>query len=441
MARVLIIDDEDNIRVALKSALEKRGHEIVTAATRREGAEFSRAAFDVIFLDVLLPDGNGIDLLQDILLRNPKQLVVMISGHADIETAVKATRLGAYDFLEKPLSLDRILVTVENATKAGRLLSERDRLARRVYGEFIGESSAVRQIKQEIQRSAPKAGRFLILGENGTGKELVAHLIHQQGKHAAGPFVAVNCAALPKELVESELFGHTQGAFTGATHARKGRFLEAHGGTIFLDEIGDMPLEAQAKILRVIENAELSSVGSDKTVPVDCVIIAASNRNLEQLVNEQRFRQDLYYRLNVITIHLPPLRERRDDIVLLADYFLARFATESASEKKTLSADAVAYLQQLALPGNVRELKNLMERANIYCDTSLVTAKELRALAPSHATSSFNTTLKEAVDRFEEEFIRGALARNDGNMAETARQLGVERSHLYKKLKKFEGEG
>lgn len=440
MARVLIIDDEDNIRVALKSALEKRGHEIVTAATRHEGSEFSRASFDVVFLDVLLPDGNGIDLLQDILLRNPRQLVVMISGHADIETAVKATRIGAYDFLEKPLSLDRVLVTVENATKAGRLLTERDRLARRVYGEFIGESSAVRQIKQEIQRSAPKAGRFLILGENGTGKELVAHLIHQQGRHAAGPFVAVNCAALPKELVESELFGHTQGAFTGATHARKGRFLEANGGTIFLDEIGDMPAEAQAKILRVIETSELSPVGSDKTLPVDCVIIAASNRNLDQLVSEQKFRQDLYYRLNVITIYLPPLRERKDDIALLANYFLNRFALESGIETKSLSQDALAYLQQLPLPGNVRELKNLMERANIYCESQQVTEKELRGMAPTHAVNTNAVTLKEAVDRFEEEFIRGALAKNDGNMAETARQLGVERSHLYKKLKRLEGE-
>jgi len=439
MARVLIVDDEENIRLSLKSALEKRGHEIVTAATWREGAEFSRASFDVVFLDVLLPDGNGVDLLQDILLRNPKQLVVMISGHADIETAVRSTRAGAYDFVEKPLSLDRVLVTVDNASRTGRLLSERDRLAKRVYGEFIGESAGIRQIKQEILRSAPKASRFLILGENGTGKELVAHLIHRQGKHASGPFVAVNCAALPRELVESELFGHTQGAFTGATHARKGRFLEAHGGTIFLDEIGDMPLEAQAKILRVIETGEFSPVGSDKTGPVDCVIIAASNRDLEQQVREQRFRQDLFYRLNVITIHLPALRERREDIGRLADYFLSRLALESGSEPKTLSHEALLYLQELKLPGNIRELKNLMERVNIYCDNVRVSANDLRALAPSLQERAL-TTLKEAVDGFEEEYIRTALARNDGNMAETARQLGVERSHLYKKLRKFDGE-
>jgi len=439
MARVLIVDDEENIRLSLKSALEKRGHEIVTAASWREGAEFSRASFDVVFLDVLLPDGNGIDLLQDILLRNSKQLVVMISGHADIDTAVKATRAGAYDFVEKPLSLDRVLVTVDNASRAGRLLSERDRLAKRVYGEFIGESAPIRQIKQEILRSAPKASRFLILGENGTGKELVAHLIHRQGKHTSGPFVAVNCAALPRELVESELFGHTQGAFTGATHARKGRFLEAHGGTIFLDEIGDMPLEAQAKILRVIEMAEFSPVGSDKTVPVDCVIIAASNRNLEQLVKEQKFRQDLYYRLNVVTYHLPPLRDRREDIGLLAGYFLARFAKESGSVPKVLSQDGLLYLQTLELPGNIRELKNLMERVNIYCDSAQVTANDLRALAPSLRNQAL-TTLKDAVDGFEEEYIRSALTRNDGNMAETARQLGIERSHLYKKLRKFDGE-
>jgi two-component system, NtrC family, nitrogen regulation response regulator NtrX len=438
MARILIVDDEENIRASLKSALGRRGHDVVTAADCRQGREFSAAPFDVMFLDIMLPDGSGLDLLEQILKRNPRQIVVMISGHADIDTAVKAIRFGAYDFIEKPLSLDKIFIAIENGTKTGALMTDRDRLANIVYGEFVGESELIRRIKDDIARSAPKTSRFLVLGENGTGKELVAHLIHKSGKFSEGPFVAVNCAALPKELVESELFGHTQGAFTGATQSRKGKFLEANGGTIFLDEIGDMPIEAQAKILRVIEARELSPVGSDKTLPVNCAIIAASNRDLQKMIEEGKFREDLYYRLNVVTLMLPSLRERREDIPILADYFLARFASESGSEPKKLSREAVAYLKELEYPGNIRELKNLMERVNIYCEGGSIAAEQLRPLLPI-AQRGRITSLHEAVEHFEEEYIRTALDRNSGNVAETARQLGIERSHLYKKLRRIEG--
>lgn len=438
MARILIVDDEDNIRASLKSALDKRGHEVVTAADCRQGREYSTAPFDIMFLDIMLPDGSGLDLLEQILKRNPKQIVVMISGHADIDTAVKAIRLGAYDFIEKPLSLDKIFIAIDNAGKTKALMTDRDRLADIVYGEFVGESASIRRIKEDIARSAPKSSRFLILGENGTGKELVAHLIHKNSKFGEGPFVAVNCAALPRELVESELFGHTQGAFTGATQNRRGRFLEANGGTIFLDEIGDMPLEAQAKILRVIEAREVSQVGSDKTLSTNCAIIAASNRNLQTMIAEKRFREDLYYRLNVVTITLPSLRERRDDIPLLVDYFLARFASESGSEPKKMARDALAYLKELEFPGNIRELKNLMERVSIYCEGLTISAEQLRPLLPPSLRGKV-TSLHEAVEHFEEEYIHSALDRNGGNVAETARQLGIERSHLYKKLRRLEG--
>lgn len=437
MPRILIIDDEDAIRGSLKSALDKRGHDTVTAATARQGLEFSTAGFDVIFLDVMLPDRSGLDILPELLVRFPQSAVVMISGHADIDTAVKAIRIGAYDFIEKPLSLDRVLVTVDNACRTNRLRTENVRLSHLVYGEIIGQSPAIRKVKDEVIRAAAKASRFLILGENGTGKELVAHMIHRYGKTPDGPFVPVNCAALPSELVESELFGHTVGAFTGATKNRKGKFIEANGGTIFLDEISEMPLEAQAKILRVIESHEVSPVGSDSTVKVQCTIIAASNRDLPALAADGRFRQDLYYRLNVVTLHLPPLSDRREDIPILCDNFLTRFADETGSTPRRLSPDALGFINRLRLSGNVRELKNLMERVNIYCDTILVSVADLKRLLP-HDDADQPLSLKSAVDQFEADQIRRAIDRASGNMTEAARQLGIERSHLYKKLKKSE---
>ena len=436
MARILIIDDEENIRSSLRSALDRRGHECVTADSFAQGQQFASAEFDLVLLDVILGDGSGIDLLEEIVTRRPGSCVVMISGHADIDTAVQAIQHGAYDFIEKPLSLDRILITIDNATRTSRLRSEKDRLAGIVYGELVGESDAIKQVRADIVRSAPRAGRFLILGENGTGKELAAHLIHRHSRNSEGPFVAVNCAALPSELVESELFGHTKGSFTGATRDRIGRFAEADGGTIFLDEISEMPPEAQAKILRVIETREITPVGSDKTVSVDCVIIAASNRDLEKRMAESKFREDLYYRLNVVTFLLPPLRARTSDIPLLAEHFLGKFAAQSGSEAKELTEDARALLREHDYRGNVRELKNLIERVNIYCDGTTISAEDLGPFLPQSPAGG-TATLKDAVEAFERDYIRTAVERHNGNVADAARQLGLERSHLYKKIKKL----
>ncbi len=436
MADVLIIDDELNIRNSLKSALAKRGHYVKLARDYKEGDNYSRAAYDVIFLDVLLPDGNGLDLLKTILTRDNKQVVVMISGHADVEMAVEAIRAGAYDFIEKPISLDRVLVTLENATQKKKLLSEKERLDSIIYGEFIGESKPISELKSSIARSAPRANRFLIQGENGTGKEMIANMIHRYGRNSGGPFVAVNCAALPHELIESELFGHVAGAFTGAAKNRRGRFLEADGGSIFLDEIGEMSAAAQAKILRVIESNEITPVGADTGVPIDCVVIAASNKDLNEMVEKGRFRQDILFRLNVIQFDVPPLRERREDIPLLANFFLSRFAKEIGSERKKLSTDARSFLQKYDFPGNVRELKNLMERINIYCEGTTVNRKDIRPLLPG-VTKESTAGLKRALDEFEKQHIEAALAANKGNVAQTARQLGLERSHLYKKMRRL----
>jgi len=437
MARILIIDDEENIRRSLKTALEKRNHDTVTASGFHEGDEFARAGFDVIFLDVMMPDGNGLDLLKTFLSRDSRQIVVMISGHANIDTAVEAIRAGAYDFIEKPLSLDRVLITIDNATRTSRLLNQQKQLTSRLYGEFIGENEKIRRLRDDVVLSSAKTTRFLITGENGTGKELIAHLIHRSGQYADGPFVAVNCAALPAELVEAELFGHLPGAFTGAGKGRKGRFLEADRGSIFLDEISEMPLPAQAKILRVVETRTVTAVGADKPVKIECNIIAASNRNLEKQVEEEKFRQDLLYRLNVVQFHIPPLRERRDDIPLLAMYFLNLFSAETKTGIRELAGDALDFLKSLDYPGNTRELKNLMERVNIYCDKRHIGQADLKNLIP-RTTAPGGDTLKEAVSTFERDYINTAVARNSGNISAAARELGLERSHLYKKIRKYE---
>ncbi len=436
MANILIVDDEASIRETLGPALQRRGHEVVTAASFREGEQFAQAGFDVILLDIMLPDGNGVELLRTILGRDREQSVVMISGHADVETAVEAIRLGAYDFIEKPISLDRVLITIDNATRAASLKGEKDRLASLVYGDFIGEAEAIRQLMTDIKKSAPMATRFLVLGENGTGKELIAHMIHRCSRFAEGPFVAVNCAALPSELIESQLFGHTAGAFTGAGKATKGFFVEADKGSIFLDEISEMPAAAQAKILRVIETRTVTPVGATKAITVEGSIIAASNRDLEKMVAEGHFRQDLLYRLNVVEFKLPPLRERMDDLSLLLEHFLDRFAAETKTSARRLTESALSYLRRFDFPGNARELKNLAERINIYCETQRVSLDDLRNLLPP-PPSDQPLTLKDAVSDCERSHIASAIRRHDGNFSRAARELGLERSHLYKKVKKL----
>ena len=436
MARVLIVDDEAQIRSSLSGALGRRGHEIVTAASIAEATRFITAGFDIILLDVLLPDGNGLELMNDLLKADSKQTVVIISGHADVDMAVDAIRAGAYDFIEKPLSLDRVLITIDNAVRTRNLVSKNDELTRSLYGEMIGRSDAIGSLKANIRQSAPLTTRFLILGENGTGKELVAHLIHEQSRFSQGPFVAVNCAALPDELVEAELFGHTAGAFTGASAARKGKFTEADHGSIFLDEISEMPLTAQAKILRLIETKIVQPIGSNKEIKIECNIIAASNRELASMAEAGKFRQDLLYRLNVVQYNLPPLRKRIDDIPLLAEHFLDRFADECKSNRKRFADDALDLLSRLPYRGNVRELKNLIERVNIYCNNDIISAEDIKPHLPATSIEPGGKTLRQAVSLFELEFIRSAVMRNGGNMSAAARELGIERSHLYKKLKK-----
>ena len=437
MAKILIVDDEENIRRSLKSALERRQHDIVTAATIDEGRRFSRAGFDLVILDVMLPDGSGIDLLTELLAADAQQPVIVISGHADIDIAVQAIRTGAYDFIEKPLSLDKLLVLIDNATRTRTLRLQNQQLSSRLYGEIVGRSPQLLQLRDQVLRAANRTTRFLITGENGTGKELIAHLVHENGSYAEGPFVAVNCAALPGELVESELFGHTPGAFTGASRRRRGRFLEAVGGSIFLDEVSEMPLEAQAKLLRVIENLEFTPVGADKPERFEGNIISATNRNLAQAVASGTFREDLLYRLNVVELKIPPLRERSGDIAELARHFLKRFSEESGQRPRTLSAAAAARLERHRFPGNVRELKNLMERVNIYADTEVIEVEQLQGLIPPGAEDDY-PSLKEATRRFELDYIRSAIDRAEGNYAQAARDLGLERSHLYKKLKQLE---
>jgi two-component system nitrogen regulation response regulator NtrX len=387
----------------------------------------------------MLPDGSGVDLLPEITREANHPPVVMMSGVAGVETAVKSIRLGAVDFMEKPLSLDRVLVTIDNVLKAEKLKEENQALSRLVYGSIVGDSPLIKKIKKEIEATASRSTRFLILGENGTGKELVARLIHERGQYSSGRFVAVNCAALPSELIESELFGHLKGSFTGAVGDKTGRFAEADRGTIFLDEIADMRPEAQAKILRVIESGELRPVGSSETQHVELNIIAATNRNILRLVDDGNFRQDLLYRLNVVTFNIPPLRERRDDIPALYRHFLDIFARQGGRQTTEIMPEAMEFLVQYDYPGNVRELKNIAERISIYIDRPQARVADIKPLLPRPGIQPI-TQLKEAVDNFEADYIKRVIDACEGNMAEAARKLGLERSHLYKKIKKLNGD-
>ncbi len=437
MPKILIIDDDYEIRSTLSAALKRRSYTVDQAINIEAGRDKIGGPYDVIMLDVLLPDGNGIDLLGEIVAIKDHPPVIMMSGVAGIDIAVKAIRLGAVDFLEKPLMFDRVLVTIENALARKRLEEENLALSERAYGRLIGDSATMKKIKKEIETTAARSSRFLILGENGTGKELVARMIHAGGKFASGRFVPVNCAALPSELIESELFGHIKGSFTGATADKTGRFVEADKGSIFLDEIADMQAEAQAKILRVLESGEVRPVGSSDTRTVELNVIAATNRDILKSVDDGNFRQDLLYRLNVVTFNLPPLRERPEDIPGLYDYFLGLFARQSGRRPATITADAMDLLRRYRYPGNVRELKNIAERITIYIDKPEATAADLKPLIPQETGATF-APLKEAVEEFEADYIARAIDTCGGNMTEAARRLGLERSHLYKKLKKLD---
>jgi DNA-binding NtrC family response regulator len=441
MPSILVVDDEKNILSSLQGALSREGYDVRVAPTLAEARSELREAFDFVLLDVWFPEGSGLDLLAEITQGAPETTVFLMSGHGTIETAVKATRLGAFDFLEKPLSLDRLLILLRNAASALALRAENRRLRRERpwAASIIGRSPAFRKLLEEIERAGPSAARVLIQGEHGTGKELVARALHAAGDRRERSFVAVNCSAIPDELIESELFGHERGAFTGATQARRGRFEEAHGGTLFLDEVGDLSPRAQTKLLRVLQEGEISRLGGNRAVKVDVRVIAATNRDLGRAIETNAFREDLYFRLAVIPLTVPPLRERASDIPPLVEHFAARLAAEIGGRPRTFSADALAVLDRYAFPGNVRELRNLVERLLIMTPGPVVTAEQVRSVLPGleSAPASAPARLSDAVREFERRQIEAALAAEGGNMTRAAARLGLERSHLYKKLKKM----
>ena len=438
---LLIVDDEPNIRSSLEGALAREGFQTESAATLIEARTKLREAYDFVLLDVWLPDGSGLDLLSEIMAATPETTVIMMSGHATVDAAVKATRLGAFDFLEKPLSLERLLVLLRNASEALALRSENRRLTGAWSASIVGRSPAVQKLLREIQMAGPTPARVLIHGENGTGKELVARALHAAGPRSAMPFVAVNCSAIPEELIESELFGHERGAFTGATQARRGRFEEAHRGTLFLDEIADMSSRAQTKLLRALQEGEIQRVGGNRTILVDVRVIAATNQDLAERVRQGHFREDLYFRLAVVPITVPPLRERKEDLALLIEHFAAEITKEMGAKAKRFAPGAKELFQQYDFPGNVRELRNLIERLLIMTPGASIDAEHVRAVLPYSSAqvsaASENVRLSEAVREFEKQTIEAALAESGGSMTRAAARLGLERSHLYKKMKKL----
>jgi len=442
-ARVLIIDDEAAIRDSLGKILRYEDHSTLEASDGRSGLQLlERERFDLVFLDIKMPGIDGLEVLAEIRRRNIETPVVIISGHGDVQTAVEATRLGAFDFLEKPLDADRILVTLRNALTQNRLRRDKRRLQEKLRGrqEIVGESAAIGRVKAAIAKVAPSEARVLITGENGSGKELVAWAIHSKSRRANGPFIVVNCAAIPNELIESELFGHEKGSFTGAHQRRRGRFEQAHGGTLFLDEIGDMSLEAQAKVLRVLQESRLERVGGTETLEVNVRVVAASNKDLLQEAKEHRFREDLFYRLNVVPIHVPPLRERREDIPLLVEHFLDRHARELGVVPRKLHPKAIEKLQTLRWAGNVRELGNLIERMLIMSTGDRILPEDIpgEALSPRAEDLLFEaSSFQDFKEKSEAAFLERKIREWNGNVSRTARALGMQRSHLYRKIEKY----
>ena len=441
---ILVVDDEPAIQTTLRGVLEDEGYRVTTVGSGEDALRFVTEEHpDVVFLDIWMPKKDGLDTLAELKRARPEAPVIMISGHGTIETAVKATRLGAYDFIEKPLSLEKTLLAVTRALEHTRLARENAHLRARldVRTEIIGESEVVRAMREQIATAAPTSGRVLVHGENGSGKELVARAIHALSARREQPFIEVNCAAIPEELIESELFGHEKGAFTGAVARRRGKFETADGGTLFLDEIGDMSLKTQAKVLRALEEQVVERVGGREPVKVDVRVIAASNRELPALIAQGQFREDLFYRLAVIPIEVPPLRERRDDIPLLVDHFVALFCAENGKRLKTVSGEALAYFVAYDWPGNIRELRNMVERLVIMTSGDVIGSDDLPSpLRPKDAAAlgaDGQRSLKEARDGFERAYILAELRAHDWNMTRTAERLGIERSHLYRKIKTY----
>ncbi|MBI2832842.1 MAG: sigma-54-dependent Fis family transcriptional regulator [Acidobacteria bacterium] len=443
---ILIVDDEAGVRTALSGVLRDEGYQVEAVPTGEACLErLARGPLDVIVLDIWLPGIDGLVTLARLRERHVDAQVVMISGHGNIESAVRAIKMGAFDFVEKPLSLEKTVLVIRNALRQRRLEAENRALRAHVDRRLaiVGDSDVMRHLRDQIAMAAPSNGRVLIYGENGTGKELVARTIHAMSRRRSAAFVEVNCAAIPEELIESELFGHVKGAFTGALSDRRGKFETADGGTIFLDEIGDMSLKTQAKVLRVLQEQVFEPVGGSSRVRVDVRVLAATNKDLPAEIRAGRFREDLYFRLNVIPIAVPPLRDRRDDISQLADHFMAEFAREYGRRVKVFDAAAIAALRQYGWPGNVRELRNVIERLMIMVPGDTITARDLAFLdggasTPAESAASADVMpLHDARVRFERDYILRALAAQQGNISRTADLLGVERSNLYRKMRAF----
>jgi two-component system, NtrC family, nitrogen regulation response regulator NtrX len=440
-ATILIVDDESGIRESLGALLRDEGYEIEAVASGEECLErIGRRSFDLILLDVWLKKMDGLNTLEQIQNLDGAPMVVMISGHGNIETAVRATKLGAFNFIEKPLSLEKVVLVVRNALEYLRLESENRRLRAELEEkhQILGSSVPMKALRQQIALTAPTNGRVLIYGESGTGKELVARALHASSSREPMPFVEVNCAAIPEELIESEMFGHRKGSFTGASEDKIGKFLKANGGTLFLDEVGDMSLKTQSKVLRVLEEQRVEPLGSNTPITVDVRVIAATNKKLEEEIGRNAFREDLFYRLNVIPFYVPALRDRIEDIPILAAHFLKAFCEEYGKKPKEFSAPAMDVLLRYPWPGNVRELKNLVERLVIICPSPRIEPHHLPPELFRGASKSPQKpyeSLHEARSAYEREFVLRKLEENRWNMTKAAQVLGLERSHLYRKMR------
>jgi two-component system nitrogen regulation response regulator NtrX len=443
MHTILIVDDESGIRQSLKGVLEDEGYKTAVAESGEACLEaLKKKSPDVVLLDVWLPGIDGLETLQKIRESDDAPEVIMISGHGTIETAVRATKLGAYDFLEKPLSLDKTLILIKNAIDAKKLRHENRDLKKQLQFKSViaGDSIPMKALRQQISIMAPTNGRVLIYGESGTGKELVAHAIHAQSSRAEQTFVEVNCAAIPEDLIESELFGHLKSSFPGAAADKEGKFHKADGGTLFLDEVGDMSLKTQSKVLRTLDEQRFIPVGSDESITVDVRVIASTNKDLEEEISKGNFREDLFYRLNVIPFYVPPVRERKEDIPLLTRYFLKEFSSTYGRRPREITDDAIQALMRYSWPGNVRELRNVIERIVIMNPTTF--RFERKHLPPlvyrdggRRAVGTEFSTLHQARDAYERDYILKKLDENHGNVSRTAEVLGLERSHLYRKMK------
>jgi len=448
--RVLIIDDEPNIRRMMETIHRNAGWETASSENGETGlARLQNEHFDIVYLDLALGDRDGIDVLKEIRLRIPDQIVIILTGHGSVEKAVEAIKLGAFDFLEKDFGKEKILITSRNALERCSLAREnrrlRDRQPRRQ--ELLGKSESIKKVLEQVAKVAPTGARVLISGESGTGKELVAREIHERSKRSRGPFVKINCAAIPEDLIEAELFGSVKGAYTGSVATREGKFEEANGGTLFLDEVGDMSLRVQTKLLRILQEGELEKVGDNKTIKVDVRVIAATNKDLGEEVSSGRFREDLYFRINVVPIVSPPLRTHREDIPLLANAFLDAYCAENDLPKKTFHESVMESLKRYSWPGNIRELRNQIERMVIMSTGNVIRpddlGAEIRHYKSSPAYLAQNTgdyekqTLQAARERLERIMILRALEQNDWNVTKAAEELGIERTNLHKKIKSY----